>query len=594
MKELMKRLNLVIKYSAHLLKTKFKDSKMLLWMDIVLGICKESKAIILMILPTLAIQLVVKKSEIDIVLVIISSICLIFVILSFTVEKVQRALSNYSIKSLNYFILYLNKKNMNLDLETVEKKENIEKFDKAYDGIWESMDVDFMILSVIFSKAISFGITFYVFSSIHWGVAFMAGATLLIEFVLGVKCSDKIHGLDWQQSEYKNKKNYVTDVLFDNRINKDIYINHATEFFINKYTKVANLEYEIEKEKNYVNSKNDIVCSIISTIRTAVIYLIAVFKYVSGSLPIGNFLMFSTAVNQMTYAIWQIMQGVEYLFKAGNYYKDYLDYTNIEDDKDKSGLEQISDEIESIEFRNVSYQYPNQSDCAVNNISFKINKGEIVAVVGDNGAGKSTIIKLLLRLYKVTSGEILVNGKNIYSYDYESYQKLFMPVFQDYMMYAFSIKENMVFDSEKTDKECFDILEKVGLSDKVNSLPNGINSEYTKKFYEDGIEFSGGEEQKLAIARAFAKSGKIMVLDEPSSALDPIAEYNMYQLVHRLRREEITIFVSHRLSSTRFADKIIVMDDGSLKQEGKHQDLISIKGLYQRMYELQTQYYKTE
>lgn len=589
---MLHKISKTLRCCGQLIRMKWRKGKSLFLMDVMIGLFRESRMILNMVFPAVVIQLIIDSVHMDQVLFLVFGISLIMTVVSIGIEILQRSLSNHSIRALNYLILGLNRKAMRISLSDFERSETVEQFDKAYDGLWNSSDVDFTIFSVIFSKLISFGITAYIFSSVHWAVAVFVAATLITEFILSVRLSERLHQKDQQQSKLTHKKNYLSDTLFDCKTNKEVFLNGAKNFFVDKFQAVSTAELKLEKDKKTDIFKNDSISACIEFLRTGIVYIIAVMRYMEGFLPLANFTLFASAAKQMTYAIWQIMQGFSSLLRASEYFDDYLQYMNLEETDRQSGKGHIEGPITRIEFKNVTYQYPNQNDYAVRNLSFTISEGETVALVGDNGAGKSTIIRLLMRLCPVTDGDILLNGKSIYSYDYEEYISCFAPVFQDFMLYAFTLRENIWFDKAATDSESSALLTDIGLDKKIRSLPRGLDTPYTKRFFADGVEFSGGEEQKLVIARAYAKGGAVMVLDEPTSALDPLAEHAIYELIHKLRLGYITLFISHRLSTTRFSDKILVLNQGRLVEEGSHEKLMQQNGLYHRIFTLQTQYYQ--
>ena len=248
--------------------------------------------------------------------------------------------------------------------------------------------------------------------------------------------------------------------------------------------------------------------------------------------------------------------------------------------------------IKSIEFKNVSFSYKS-GNYALKNLNFSIDGNSVVALVGHNGAGKSTIIKLLFRLYDPTEGEILLNGINIKAYNLRAYRQLFAAAFQDYKVLALSIRDNVLMGHsiENGDDVVTEALIKAGVYDKVSSLSNGINTILTKEFDEKGAILSGGQYQKIVVARAFAQATPIKVFDEPSSALDPIAEYDLYKSIMRESKDKTMIFISHRLSSVRNADKVFMFEQGELIEQGTHEELMLMKGSYADMYTKQAMNY---
>lgn len=210
-------------------------------------------------------------------------------------------------------------------------------------------------------------------------------------------------------------------------------------------------------------------------------------------------------------------------------------------------------------------------------------------IVGDNGAGKSTFVKLLLRLYDPTEGEIYYKGKNIREYDFDSYQAEFAPVFQDYVLNAFSIRENLIFDYDERNDLIKPSLEKTGMYEKITDI--SLDRPYSKKFFDDGVELSGGEQQRLVISRAYCKNSEVLILDEPTSAIDPLSERRLFEDILGILGEKTSIMVSHRMSCSKFANRIFVMEHGKLVEQGTHSELMNLNGLYATMYNRQAQYY---
>nr|WP_240927927.1 ATP-binding cassette domain-containing protein [Paenibacillus thiaminolyticus] len=245
------------------------------------------------------------------------------------------------------------------------------------------------------------------------------------------------------------------------------------------------------------------------------------------------------------------------------------------------------------EFVNVSFHYPNDPRTILKNINLTIEPGECLVIVGENGAGKTTLIKLLMRLYDVTSGAILYNGVNIKDYDYDSYMNVLATVFQDYKLFAVSVYENITFkEAEEHDAAVHSLLEQNNLSAKIQSLPHQERTVLSRRFDRDGVELSGGQAQRIAFCRAMYKQSQVIILDEPSASLSPIAENEMYIHFSQMIKNKTTIFISHRLSSSSISDKICVLDDGEIVEYGTHNELILRNGLYKEMYEIQSQYYK--
>lgn len=252
--------------------------------------------------------------------------------------------------------------------------------------------------------------------------------------------------------------------------------------------------------------------------------------------------------------------------------------------------------FESLEFKNVSFKYPSSNKYSLKNINFKLTKGETLSVVGINGAGKSTLLKLMLRFYDPNEGEILYNGVNIKEYNLDSYRNNFATVFQDYKNFALSVFENVMCHECTDDDKDFatEALKNSGVWKKINTFANGGDTVLTREFDSDGVGLSGGENQKVSTARLFARDFELAILDEPSSALDPIAESEMYENLNRVTKDKTVVYISHRLSSAAMADKIIVLDNGNIIESGTHTDLMESGGKYSEMFTLQASNYNKE
>ena len=242
-----------------------------------------------------------------------------------------------------------------------------------------------------------------------------------------------------------------------------------------------------------------------------------------------------------------------------------------------------------IEIKNVTKKYGEKT--ALKNISFNVNEGEIFAFIGHNGAGKTTLIKLLLRYYDPTSGVILVNGTDIREYNLEAYRNLYSVAFQDSKVWGATIRNNILMGTDKTDSDVLNVLEKVKLLNKVESIEQGIDAVMTKEFNDNGILLSGGEQQKLCVARAFLRNSPISIFDEPSSLLDPIAEYDLFNSIIEYGSDKNLFIISHRLSSTKKADLILLIEDGVVRECGSYEELIKAGGKYSQMYRRQAHEY---
>lgn len=336
---------------------------------------------------------------------------------------------------------------------------------------------------------------------------------------------------------------------------------------------------------------------LIQNIFIVAVYIFVGIKAIYGMITIGEVTKYISAITLLQGEIGVVFSLLIDINTHNIYLESYNDLMAVKNEKYDGTLpveKRIDNEYE-LEFRNVSFHYPNNDRMILKKVSFKIKKGQKLAIVGANGAGKTTFIKLLCRLYDPSEGEILLNGIDIRKYDYDEYIRLFSIVFQDYKIFSFSAAENVaagpVFDREKVIKSLVD----AGIYDRVQQMKNGIDSKLLKDQQdgdEEGIEISGGEKQKIALARALYRDAPMVILDEPTSALDPVAEQDIYLRFNDMVTDKTAVFISHRMSSCRFCDEIAVFDDGQIVEYGTHDELVADEeGVYHRMWEAQAQYY---
>ncbi|MBO7334694.1 MAG: ABC transporter ATP-binding protein, partial [Lachnospiraceae bacterium] len=318
-----------------------------------------------------------------------------------------------------------------------------------------------------------------------------------------------------------------------------------------------------------------------------------VYLIVNKSLTLGNFSLYlGTSATFFGY-ILSVLSNVSEIFAKSREVDDFRSFLDIDKDEDDKGIKVPKFDSYEFKFENVSFKYPKAEKYALKNLSITVKAGERLAVVGLNGAGKSTFIKLLLRLYDPTEGRILLNGTDIKEYDRNSYYDLFGAVFQDINLFAFPLSENVSMEiSQKTDKDkAKEALEAAGLKEKLDSLDKGIDTEILKIIYDDGVDMSGGEKQKLALARALYKDAPVAVLDEPTSALDALAEAKLYKDFDKLIGGKTAVYISHRLSSTQFCNHVAMFKEGELVEYGTHESLLKAGGPYSEMFNVQAQYY---
>ncbi|HIX28739.1 MAG TPA: ABC transporter ATP-binding protein/permease [Candidatus Blautia stercoravium] len=323
-------------------------------------------------------------------------------------------------------------------------------------------------------------------------------------------------------------------------------------------------------------------------------YLFIVSRALQGALSAGSVVLFASAIYQMCESLKVLSRSCSEIFRNARRMESSFQYLEMPELLPDGSLHVAQgDGAVHIEFRDVTFCYPGSKIPAISHVSMHLRPGEKVAVVGRNGSGKTTMIKLLCRLYDPQEGQILLNGKDIREYQYKEYLRMFSVVFQDFFLLALPLGENVAGTKEYNEKRVQECLEKAGFGPRLARMKKGLQTSLYRILSEDGVEISGGEAQKIALARALYKDAPMVILDEPTAALDPISEYEVYSGFRKLIGGRTALFISHRLSSCRFCDRILVFQDGRLVQEGTHKELQrDRKGLYSRMWEAQAQYYQ--
>lgn len=394
---------------------------------------------------------------------------------------------------------------------------------------------------------------------------------------------------------------YYIDELTTGEYAKDIRIYHSDDMIIDNHKKQSNGIYNLSKKSEMKIWNKDKAAVTTTEVCDIVVYIILGINTLTEKITVGDFSSLVQAILKFTEALNGISRGLlelKYTASVLKYYIDYIEQAEIDrkyEESKNAVVPNINNGV-SIEFKNVSFKYPNTDVYILKNINTIIHSGEHLSIVGKNGAGKTTFIKLLCRLYEVTEGEILVNGVNINDIEYSKYLDLLSVVFQDYKLMAFSIKDNIDMGQNKypdVENKINELCEIVEIYSWINSLKDKQNTNLYKMFDESGIEPSGGQAQKLAIVRALYKDSPIVVLDEPTAALDPIAEFEVYNNFDKLVGGKTAVYISHRLSSCRFCDRIIVFDGGTIIEDGSHDKLMeNQKGFYYNMYNTQAKHYQ--
>ena len=417
---------------------------------------------------------------------------------------------------------------------------------------------------------------------------------VILVFVTEIFKSKVFFKRDLEMTHNNRIKAYTQRVVFLRDYSKDIRTSNIFSVIIGRYNNAIKSNLEIIKKYGPKLFLISMASSLFGEfIPIAGTYAYAGWQFIyTDAFSVSGFSVVLSSINAVRSATSLIAQEFSELSSVALYFQNLREFFEYESSVVSGDKE--PEDFESLEFKNVDFKYPSANKYSLKNVNIKINKGETVAVVGVNGAGKTTFVKLLLRFYDVTDGEILYNGINIKEYNIDSLRLKFATVFQDYKTFALSVNENVMCRNcnEEDKKAAEKALKQSGVYDKIATLANGTDTVLTREFDENGAGLSGGEAQKTAVARMFASDFDIAILDEPSSALDPIAEYKMYENLILATKEKTVIYISHRLSSAVLSDNIFVLGNGTVIESGSHSELMANGGEYANMFTLQASSYK--
>ena len=503
-------------------------------------------------------------------------------------------LSRYQERLDNYFSTLIGHRSMNLDFQLTENKETLDQLEKAKTGMnWYSggaYGIAEQIFGMIGNIIKVVGFVAVIATKAPILLLVMLVYVVLQGFITSIKNKVEIKAYK-ELSKVNRLFGYFGWNIVDINYGKDIRLYDASEMMVDCWkdnTEKSNKHWKWQADKTYIYN---ILTEIISALRSIFAYFYVGLLAIRGVISIGAFTQLVAAEGSLDMTLGGFVGNLLEIVKKCNYAYEYVVFMELPEAMPKGNMH-IEKKTHVIEFKDVSFTYPGTDKKVLDKVNLKIEEGEHLALVGRNGAGKTTLIKLLCRLYDPTEGQILMDGKDIKEYDYKEYMRQFAPVFQDFKLFALSIKDNIDFGADTDDSKIKELTKAVGLDEMLGKLEKGLETNIYKSFDESGIEPSGGEQQKMAIARALYKDAPVIILDEPTSALDPIAEYEIYKDFNKLVGNRTAFYISHRLSSCKFCDHIAVFSEGTIKEYGDHDKLVNIPGgIYSEMFSAQAKYY---
>lgn len=491
--------------------------------------------------------------------------------------------------------LLVHERAMMMDFDKTESKDHQNLLKQAKKATSSPQTGFGVILNASFLLA-AYAVSFIGFTSIlmslHYLIFLFIVVNVIIVHVLSERSFKYAQSRRVELSEVERKSIYIAGTMSDFSFGKDIRIYQLKELLLGKKKEFDHERIDIRKAMEKKNLKRDIADALLNFLRDGIVYAYIAYLVIRGDISVGSFMMYALSIASFANVLKEMLMEVSKMKDACVAVDDFLDFIEEKDDCKELEKDQYPREHQvSIEFKNVSFRYPGSEKKIFDGINLRINPGEKLAVVGVNGAGKTTLVKLLTHLYQPDDGDIYLGGVAMSQMNRDKVYDYFSVVFQEIRPLAISLKENIALGNND-DEGVNAVLSQAGVKDKIDSLDKGIETSLLKFIDPEGLELSGGENQKIALARALYKDAPIVVLDEPTAALDPLAEKEIYESFNTMIHDRTAIFISHRLSSTKFCDRIAFFENGKIVEYGTHDELMALSGKYKEMFSIQAQYYQ--
>ena len=559
-----------------------------------------SSTFLTMALPSFAIELISRNLEVSKLILYLTLYLSGLLLINFILSRIKTLFDTKANFLRTDMSIELGEKILDVDYMFIESLEGKNHIEKAFEAVYAGNAIGFeafakdsilIIISIL-------GLLLYsvITSSLNIFILIILIICPLISILVNKKNVKWILNHKEKWIEHEKKLRYLKTQCIDIKNGKDIRLYKIENWFIDLFKALLNKRLFWFKKEYLRYFSAEAIDRFLTLIRDLSVYGYLLYKVTNG-MNISSFVLYVGVVAGFGNWIKEIFNTLTHLQSNNIIINDFRNFIERKDVTNRlKGIPIPPRKTHEITFENVTFSYPDSNNLIFKNFNLNIRSGEKIALVGMNGAGKSTLVKLLCGLYKPDEGRILLDGIDVATFNIYDYFKEFAVVFQDVFTFAFTIAQNIACcNTENINYDKVKVcLEKANLLEKINSLPNGINTTMLKALDEDGIILSGGETQKLMLARALYKDASIIILDEPTAALDPIAESEMYEKYNSLIDDKTSIFISHRLSSTRFCTRILFMKDGEIVEEGSHDELINKDGEYAKMYEIQAHYYQKE
>jgi len=550
-------------------------------------------AIVGIFLPATVVQQITFGAEVQVLVITIIGFTAVTIILQ-TIDRYLESSSNGRRERLLLFALCdATEKTLHTDFANLESQSFTDAQEKAVGGDNSSYMTVWECFKNLGAGILGFFVYIAVLSIVHPWVFLLAASTCVIGVIARHRVNLWWHKNDDLQATPGKRIRNINHMSERQGLAKDLRLFAMTTWIKELFAANMDMLYNFRKKGEMRNAFAGAADAIAIFVREGITYIYLIGLVLSGEIAPDTFVLLFAAVAGFSGWISDILREWVELSRHGmniGRMREFLEYP----DKFRraGGVEIPNATAFSLELKNVSYKYQGADDFAIENINLRIMPSEKLAVVGLNGAGKTTLVKLLCGLYDPTEGAVLLNGIDIREFNRDEYYALFTAVFQEFNILPATIADNIVQDTTHDNRRVADVTRLAGIQNKISSLPNGLDSLLIKEVHLDGEELSGGETQRLMLARALYKNAPILILDEPTAALDPIAESELYNRYDELSKDRTSVYISHRLASTRFCDRIILIDNKGISESGTHEELMEKGGKYAELFEIQSKYYR--
>lgn len=582
------------------LKLTWKTAPGYMLMIILNALISGGRIILNTVLPALLIDEILGARELNMLLVYGAGIVLNNVGVTFITKSIAKYIDVKGIWLQNAMVEQMGERIMNLEYSYLEDPYYLDLKERAIFAIENQSAIYTVIKSI--SDTLQGGVTLIgllaILVTLGPVLIIVIAISLVIMFGLYKASSKTMVELMQDIVPINRRFGYYMNVAMEKPAQKDIRL-YGMDKMLTKRIIEGNESLCDHFDKGFagigsITGGIGAVSELVSAFTYAYVGIRTISDIFGSRLSLGSLTMYVSSAITFSTSVAGFGENLFGLWQVVNYLDPFNEFMSLKEETMEDGGQKFVGEVETVEFKNVTFTYPKAEKPVLKNVSFAIHRGEKISIVGLNGAGKSTLVKLICRMYKADCGEILVNGKNIYEYDYMSYMNVISAIFQDYKLFNFTIAENISCKETGVDEARIEqLVDEVGMREKIAELPNGIYSRFGKEYDEEGIEMSGGQGQKIAIARALYKKASMVILDEPASALDPMAEAEIYKKFNSLVEDKTAIYISHRMSSSVFCDKILIIDGGTVADFDTHSNLMQKKdSLYYKLFMSQAENYK--